>query len=111
MLLRIFSGQHGTQGKPLARMGIVGDGDAVGLRIIAHGMNTGHLSTAQRIDAERCRIVRLILLTLYPTGLAIQILQDISSPFIQLVLRSRFSRIPSASVMAVPLGASILWIW
>ena len=32
-------------------------------------------------------------------------------PSIHLSLRSRFSRIPSASVMAVPLGASILWMW
>lgn len=32
-------------------------------------------------------------------------------PSTHLSLRSRFSRIPSASVMAVPLGASILWMW
>ena len=29
----------------------------------------------------------------------------------QRVLRSRFSKMPSARVMAVPLGASNLWMW
>ena len=48
MLCRILGRQHGTKGKATTALGIVGDGDAIGLRVVTDAMNAGYLTLADR---------------------------------------------------------------
>ena len=59
MILGIFSSQYGTEGKALTAMGIVGNGDQIGIRVIADGVDTRHLSATDMINTQVQRLLFL----------------------------------------------------
>ena len=67
MLLCVLRCQHGSEGKALAGVGIVSDGNQIGIRIITDGMDARHLTSADMIHTEIllvCRILFPSLLTI-----------------------------------------------
>ena len=67
-------------------MGVVRDGDAVGLRGVGHGVNARHLVTPHRIDAQcvgcmlgraRDRAVGFVHFALHPRCFSVQALHDL----------------------------------
>ena len=103
MLGGIFGSKDSSQGKSPAILGIVGDGDAVGFGVVADAVDARYFSFADRTYGQligctfrraRDSPVGSLESSFYPFVLTVEILQN-----------------TSASVMAVPLGASILWMW
>lgn len=102
MLGGILGSQDGSQGKSPAVLGIVGDSDAVGLGVVADAVDARYFPFADRVYWQfigrtfrraRNSPVGSLESSFYPFVFAVEILQN-----------------TSASVMAVPLGASILWM-
>ena len=81
----IFGGKHGTQSEAPAVLCIVGDGDAVGFRLIADGVDARHLAFADGADGQflgaavGCSTDGTVgsgERAFHPGGLAVQVLQD-----------------------------------
>ena len=67
-----LSGQHGTEGESLAGVGIMGDGDEVGIRVVTDGMDARHLTAANVIDTQ----ILLVRRVLFPSLLAVDVPQS-----------------------------------
>ena len=72
MVLGVLCSEYGTKGKALTRMGIVGNGNDVGLRIVADGMDASHLTTTDVVDAQQLGVCGI----LSPSLLSVDILQN-----------------------------------
>ena len=86
MVFGELSGEHGTEGKALAAVSVVGDGDAVGLRVVRDGMDAGHLVVADAVDKQLVGLVVLssVDMSVVPYGgaglprcLAVEVVDDI----------------------------------
>ena len=63
MVLGVFCGKHSAKGKAASGVGIVSDGDAVGIAVIFYGVNARNLIATDGVDAKlvsrcRCRTFR-----------------------------------------------------
>ena len=52
MLSRVLGSQYGAKGKALAAVGIVGDGNLVGLAVPGNAMNARHLVATYAVNAQ-----------------------------------------------------------
>ena len=73
MVLGVFGSQHGTQRKAAARVGIVADGDDVGIAVVADGMDAGHLAATDMVHAQQFGVGGI----LGPGLLAVQTLHNL----------------------------------
>ena len=81
----IFGGQHGAQGKAAAVLGVVGDGDTVGLGVVADAVDARHFAQADGADGQfvggagsgaRHGAVGCLERALHPARLAVEVLED-----------------------------------
>ena len=86
MVFGELSGEDSTEGKALAAVSVVGDGDAVGLRVVSDGMDAGHLIVADAVDKQLIGLVVLgsVDMSVVPYGgaglprcLAVEVVDDI----------------------------------
>ena len=61
MLLGVLRSQDCSEGKALTTMGIVGNGNQIGIRVIADGVDAWHFTTTDMIHSK-VLLVRCILL-------------------------------------------------
>ena len=61
MILGIFSSQYRSEGKALAAVSIVSNGDQIGIRVIADGVDTRHLSATDMINTQELLVRRILL--------------------------------------------------
>ena len=59
MVFGELSGEDSAEGKAFAAVGVVGDSDAVGLRVVGDGVDAGHLIVADAVDEQFVGLVIL----------------------------------------------------
>ena len=73
----VFGRQHGAQGKAPAVLRVVGDGDAVRLRVVTDAVDARHLAFADGRDAQNVLLIFFLVgRGQFPAGLAVEVLQD-----------------------------------
>ena len=72
MVFGVLCSQHGTKGKALTRMGVMGNCNDVSLRIVADGMDTCHLTTTDMVDTQQFGVCGI----LSPSFLAVDVLHN-----------------------------------
>ena len=86
MFLCKLGSEHSSQGEPLARVSVVRDRYAVGLRVVDNAVNARHLVAAYALDGQLGEFTHIcslhgavgqMLLSLDPCGLAVEVVDDL----------------------------------
>ena len=72
MILGIFSSQYRSEGKALAAVSIVSNGDQIGIRVITDGVDARHFTTTDMIYSKIFLVCRILL----PSLFAVDVLYD-----------------------------------
>ena len=121
VILGVFSSQYSTECKSLAAVGIVGDGNLVGLGIITDAVDARHLIPTDGSDrqlvrsdlvAAALRAVGCVLEALYPFVLAVEAVDDVRGKRIGVQLGTTGDtlahKITGASVVQLPATSNVM---